>query len=142
MTRIVALKPWHLRLLAPQPEQTILAAAQLNERFGEAVLAAGPAWACVDCEHVYAAAGLAEEAGRTVAWAILGGDLSRHMVRITRAARARLKTLGDRPVEAHIRHGHELGEKWAALLGFERDVFSFSVGPDGLRYDKWVLNVS
>lgn len=139
MSRIVPLRPWHLRLIEPQQEQALLAAPQLNERFGEAVLAAGQAWACVDSEQVYAAAGFVFDEGQAKAWAILSRTAGARMVTITRAAR-RIIGSQAKPVQALVRDGFAEGEKWAAMLGFERSVSYFTVGPDGHRYDKWVFN--
>lgn len=138
MSRIVPLRPWHLRLLEPQPEQTLLAAGQLNEWFGAAVLAAGPAWACVDGDHVYGAGGVVADEGRLQAWTILGSAAGQHMTAITRAARRAVEAMPGR-VDAHVREGWPASRRWAALIGFIPEG-SIVIGPDGTKHELWVHN--
>ena len=138
MARIVSLRPWHLRLIDPQAEQVIHAAPQLNEDFGEAVIAAGPAWACVDGERVYGAGGFVFEDWRAVAWAILGQCAGRQMMAMTRVARREVARI-TLPIEAYVRDEFAAGERWAKLLGLSLQ--SSGVGPNGLMYGKWVRNV-
>lgn len=138
MARIVPLRPWHLRLIEPQQEQAVFAAPQLNEDWGEAMVAAGSAWACVDRERVYAAAGFVFEDWRALAWAIIGHGARQQMVAMTRMARREIARLS-LPVETYVRDEFAAGERWAALLGLTRE--SSGIGPNGLMYGKWVRNV-
>lgn len=138
MARIVSLRPWHLRLIEPQAEQIVHAAPQLNENFGEAVIAAGPAWACVDGERVYGAGGFVFEDWRAVAWAILGHCAGRQMMAITRVARREVATI-TLPINAYVRDGWPIGERWAKMLGLT--LSGTEIAPNGLTYGKWVRNV-
>ena len=135
MARIVSLRPWHLRLIEPQAEQIVHAAPQLNEDWGEAMIAAGPAWACVDSDRVYGAGGFVFEDWRAVAWAILGQCAGRQMMAITRAARREIATV-TLPVETYVRDGFAAGERWARMLGLSCS--GNEIGPNGLSYGKWV----
>lgn len=135
MARIVRLRPWHLVLIEPQPEQAMHARPQLNEDFGEALLSGGPAWVCCDAEKVYGAAGFVFEEGRALAWAILSRYAGEQMLAITRAARREFENV-KAPIEAYVREGFAAGERWASMLGLARA--GVMVGPNGLTYGKWV----
>lgn len=139
MARIIPLRPWHLRLIDPQDEQIVHAAPQLNEDWGRHMIAAGPAWACVDGERVYGAAGFVFEDWRAVAWAILGQRAGQQMMAITRVARREIARL-TLPIEAYVRPGFAAGERWARLLGLTRG--ADEVAPNGLTYGKWVRHVN
>ena len=133
---IVPLQPHHLALIEVQPEQAQITVGQLNEKFAEAVIAAGESWACVDGETVHAAAGVVTDEGRTLAWAILGKDAGRHLTAITRKAREVLKR---QSVEVFVRQGHAEGERWARMLGLRLKTASDAIGPDGRTFDLWGL---
>lgn len=57
--------------------------------------------------------------GRALAWALLGPDLLRYMLPLTRAVRFYLDGCGYRRIEACIDIDHDQGHRWARLLGFE-----------------------
>lgn len=120
-------------LIDVQPEQG-RAAWQLNEKFASAVIEAGEAWACVDGETVHAAAGIVNDDGRILAWALLGKGAGRYMTAITRKVREVLK---GRTVEVFIRQGHAEGERWGRMIGLSLKQASAATAPDGRICDLW-----
>jgi hypothetical protein len=142
MTRIVPFKPWHLSLVDPQPEQALLVAGHLNDEYGEAFLAAGPAWSCVDLFRVYGCAGFVVEKSQATAWAILGRDIGPHFTLVHRQVARTLANSNFPLVVTAVRHGFDAGERWAAMLGFEREKIAWAAGPDGQDYDLWSIDRS
>lgn len=91
----------------------------------------------VDGEVIACGGTIEQWTNRHLAWAYLLPTTARRMALVTRAAR----TMVERPkgrVEMTIVRGYEMGEKWAAMLGFtlETPVMK-SYGPDGQDHSMW-----
>jgi RimJ/RimL family protein N-acetyltransferase len=67
------------------------------------------------------------DAGRVLAWGLIGRDAGAFMVAITRAVRRYLDLSDFRRIEAHIEHGFAAAHRWARLLGFTDET------PAGMR---------
>lgn len=73
-----------------------------------------------------------------LAWAVLDDPPPRLAIPITRATEWALRRwqveLGFRRIQAHVVAGFDRGERWARLLGFEREGLMRGFGHDGSDY--------
>lgn len=117
---VVPYRPAHLRAMALQPAQAHLGPL-MAEGYAEKCAQGGPAWTgLVDGAPVCCAGFHEFWPGRSEAWAVLG-DPGKAMLRVTRAVRAALEAHPAERIEAYVKAGFGPGERWAALLGFERE---------------------
>jgi hypothetical protein len=94
----------------------------------------GRAWTVMVDQRPICCAGVVEMwAGRGYLWALLAQDAGPHMLRLTRAIRARLDGLGFKRLEMAVAAGFSASARWARLLGFECEtpVPMRAYAPDG-----------
>jgi hypothetical protein len=96
-----------------------------------------PSYMALDGDEVLAAAGMVEMwTGRAFAWSTLAPNLGHRMIPIHRAVLRFLNSCEFRRVEMLVAVGHAEGERWAEMLGFEREGRMRAVLPAG--GDAWM----
>ncbi|HVO02199.1 MAG TPA: hypothetical protein VMT54_08355, partial [Candidatus Cybelea sp.] len=91
--------------------------------YAEKVAVAGPAWTALDEAMPIACAGFQMPwPGRAIAWAVLSLHAGRRMLAVTRAVTRALDAAAAERIEAHVLVGFDAGLRWAAALGFKREV--------------------
>lgn len=126
VVEFVAYRPEHLKALALQPNQTVLAPALATPGYAEALAQGGVTETAFDAGgRVLAIAGLLphHDGHKAIAWALLADGLGgRALLAITRRARRGLaegRTRFDR-IEAYVAPGWPNAILWAHRLGFRR----------------------
>lgn len=116
--RIVPLKRWHLDQLDMQEAQDYVARWLTPEI--KAVLETTCSFTALDGERVLVCAGVLEMwEGRAAVWAMLGKNLGNKFIGVHRATKDFLDTCRYRRIEATVDVGHEEGERWIKMLGFQ-----------------------
>lgn len=118
--QVVPYEPDHLRIMAIQPAQSYLGPL-IEQGYAERAPQGGPAWTALVSGVPVCCAGFHEPwAGRAIAWAVLGQP-GRYFRHVTVAVE---RSLADHPadrIESYVRVGFPAGERWAEMLGFERE---------------------
>lgn len=116
---IVDLEEWHLERITLQPAQTTLSEALACREYRQ-MLASFESFAALDGERVIGVAGAMPQGnGRAVVWALLSADVP--MLAAHRAVKRWLNACSIRRLETWVMVGHREGERWAEMLGFERE---------------------
>lgn len=130
--RVIPFEPHHLALLSAQPAQAFLAAEMVKPEYGAALLSAGPARTAFHGTEVIACAGLIHQwPNRSIAWAILSRLAGRHMLGLTREIGGFLRHHPIRRVETGVSCDFPAAERWAEMLGFEREGMMRAYTPEG-----------
>lgn len=129
--------------LALQPSQHVamgLSKPVHSLEDGRELVEAGPAWTAIDpaSGRILACYGFAmlfaagdKTGGHALAWALLGANLGRAHVAITRFARSTLASSPITRIEALVRDGVEAEWKWAEMVGFAHAATLRGFGPEG-----------
>lgn len=130
---VVDLEESHLENLQLQPAQSLLQKT-LSIPAYRRDLARYEGFAGIEGDRVVAAAGAVPQDGhRAVVWALLSKDLP--MVAVHRAVMRWLDACLIPRLETWVMVGHEEGERWAEMLGFEAEGRMKKFRPDG---DAWL----
>lgn len=117
---VVPFIPAHLEVIALQEEQAYLRDL-LSERYTDALLA-GPAYTAVDGEDVLACAGVVRITyNRYQAWAIVGQNVGKNLLPITREIKSFFERADIPRVEATVLMSFDNGHRWAEMLGFKNE---------------------
>jgi hypothetical protein len=105
-----------------QPMQKILSFGGQTEDCARGLHQSQEAYTVTIDGEVMACIGLVEFwPGRRMAWAYLSGRIGRQMVELTWKIRRWLRYHGEGRIEAYIDPKHAAAERWAMLLGFQRE---------------------
>lgn len=133
---IVQFEPDHFSRLLLQPSQAIMQPTLSNPSYGPSLKAAGPAYSLVDGDEVFAVAGLIPQWNhRAIAWAMISGEAGKHFFALHKAVRRALTLHHYRRVETAVACDFPQGQRWAELLGFEREGRMRAYTPDGQDCD-------
>ena len=92
----------------------------VGTQYDEWLLKGGPAFTVRAEGEVIGCLGMVEQwEGRALVWAVLSEDARKHLLALTRVARAYLYTSPFRRIEAAVDAHFRMGCRWAHLLGFE-----------------------
>lgn len=131
---VVELEEHHLLALDLQPRQAALG-VQLGDPRHRADLLQFEGYAGIQEGRVVCTAGaIPESPGRALVWALLAGRLP--MVAVHRAVLRWIEAQDIRRMETWVQVGHRAGERWAEMLGFEREGCMRAFLPDGA--DAWL----
>lgn len=129
---IITFQPEHLRRICLQPHQAILSSEIAKPEYGPALVEAGPCYSAVDGDNVLACAGFYPQwTGRAIVWALLSETAGRHFVRIHRAVLRSFELHPFRRIETAVAAGFPEGDRWATMLGFQREGLMRAYLPDG-----------
>lgn len=118
MVEIIPARPEMALMIDAQPRQQVRATVEYLTR----LLAAGPGFAAVSGTTILGIGGLQEVwRDRAVAWALLSRSIGPAMTPVTRSALRWFAVAPWQRIEAYVDPTHEAAERWAALLGFERE---------------------
>ncbi len=129
--RIIPFAAGHLDLLALQGGQSYLVPL-IDGGYAAALERMGPAFTAVADGRVVGVAGVAPQwRGRAVAWALLSECGPPVFLAVHRAALRFFALQGYRRIEAGVDVRFTAAQRWARLLGFEREGLMRGYGPDG-----------
>jgi len=132
----------HLKAMRLQPSQAHRA-AELTPEVLEFIAGMEAYTALVDDRPLACCGLLPFHPGRSLAWAFIAEDVGTHLLGVTKAVRTFLDLRAPRRVEMYVDAGFEPGERWARMLGFQREGYlrAFdSNGGDQIMYAR-VRNV-
>jgi len=133
---IVPFQPEHLAAIHLQPAQIALQPTLAQPDYGAALKAAGPCYTALAGEEIIACAGFYPQwEGRAIAWALIGASAGRHFFGLHKSVLRAFAMHGYRRIETAVVVGFAEGERWARLLGFEREGRMRSYMPDGTDCD-------
>lgn len=116
---IAPFHPAHMLEIRAQPNQPKDSKLFADPEYGQC-LASGEAFTVLDGNTVQACLGVFEMTeGRALAWALLGEDCGRVMVRLHKQVRAYLEQCPFHRVEAYVDPNFPAAIRWMRLLGFE-----------------------
>jgi hypothetical protein len=138
VVEIVPFEPFHLQWILLQPEQ-----AHMKEHFTSAygiwLKKAGPCYSALDGVDVVGCAGIMPFwAGRSIAWALMSSDVSKHTIAIHRAVCKVIKENPVKRLELLVDPTFPKAEKWAKRLGFHFESRMPYYSPNGTTQDMYV----
>lgn len=129
---IVPFKPEHLANIMLQPSQMVFQPTLQDPQYGQMLATAGPAYAAVEGDAVFACAGLIPQwENRAVAWALISSAAGRHFTIIHRAVLRTFELHPFRRIETGVNADFEQGHRWLRMLGFQREGRMRAYTPDG-----------
>jgi hypothetical protein len=135
---IVPFEPFHLQWLLLQPEQAHMQ-AYFTPAYGVWLKKAGPCYSALEGTNVVGCAGIMPFwSGRSMAWALMSNDISRHALVIHRAV---LKVIKENPVqrlELLVDSAFPRAAAWAVRLGFHFESRMPYYSPIGTTQDMYV----
>ncbi len=114
--KVVPFEAWHVRelILSNGDDEQFI-----NEPIAQSLAANGNAYTYIVGTEIICCSGVMQFwPGRAQAWAHMGKNAGKHMVRITREVKKFLATYEGR-LEMTVVKDFELGHRWAKMLGFE-----------------------
>lgn len=133
---IVPFKPEHLIDIKLQPAQLGYEAMLGDPRYGQWLAGAGPGYSVFANDDLVACAGFWPQwENRAIVWALVTATAGRHFVGFHRAVRRALDLHKYRRIETAVRCGFVEGERWARMLGMEKEGTMRAYAPDGDDYD-------
>jgi RimJ/RimL family protein N-acetyltransferase len=129
---VVPFEGWHLQLLSLQEKQAHFQPLFAAPHYGDWLEKNGPAFSAVVDGEIIASLGITPQwENRAVAWGLIGKKARRHFVPLTKAIMRFLDLCEYRRIETPVDVGFEQGDRWAEMLGFEREGTMRAFMPDG-----------
>lgn len=134
--QVLDFEPAHLEQITLQPMQAAVG-QQFCEEYAEGLLL-GPAFTVLGAEGVVACVGYMKQwEGRYFAWALIGENAGPYFFGMIRKIRRYFDEAPVRRLETAVPVDWEAGERFAYLLGFQREGRMRKWSPDGKDFDLW-----